>query len=73
MSKAEKAKKMMRAMIAAASLDLIIQAYKESEKQEIMVGAVIREVIMDELEKRYPEKFDEWLWDDNNDFAIFAA
>ena len=42
-----------------------------SKTENLWAGAFIRNMIMLELEKRDPEKFEIWLQDDKSDFTIF--
>ena len=72
MNKAEEAKAKMAAMLKAATLKQLELAWKASDACDFKQGAILREAVGKELERRFPEKFDEWLWDDESDFSIFA-
>ena len=72
MNKAAEAKAKMAEMLKAASLERLEMAWKASDACEFMQGSVLREAVAKELERRFPEKYDAWLWDDESDFSIFA-
>ncbi len=73
--KAKAAKNKMRVMLKNASIKLLEETWQLTEKMSPWQfyhegGTIIRGLVMDELEKRYPEKFDQWL--ENEDFGVFA-
>lgn len=73
--KAKAAKNKMRVMLKNASIKLLEETWQLTEKMPPWQfyhegGTIIRELVMDELENRYPEKFDQWL--ENEDFGVFA-
>ena len=69
-----KAEQKLQQHVTRATLEQLELSWDASHLTEnFMVGAIIRTAITNELERRYPEKFDDWLWSDNtDDFSIFA-
>lgn len=67
-----KAEKMLKVALIGCTLKQLELAWKATDTPGIatLEDAILRGAIMDELETRYPEKFEEWL--DNENFAIFA-
>lgn len=73
--KAKAAKDKMRVMLKNASIKLLEETWHLTDEMSPWQfyhegGTIIRELVMDELENRFPEKFDQWL--ENEDFGVFA-
>ena len=61
----------IKEILKTSTIDQLRAHWLISKTEDFWTGAVMRDMIMLELEKRDPEKFEIWLWDDKSDFSIF--
>lgn len=61
----------IKKILKSSSVDQLKAHWIISKTEDFFTGAVIRDLIMVELERRDPEKFEIWLKDEKSDFSIF--
>ena len=63
--------KKIKEILKGATIEQLRAYWLISKTEDFWTGAVMRDMIMLELEKRDPEKFENWLQDEKSDFSIF--
>lgn len=65
----------IKSIISSRSDEDLLKDWLELDKQSISKEGVpeLREMYMNEFEKRFPEKFDMWLFSDDNDIKILVS
>lgn len=61
----------IKEILKSSSVDQLRAHWIISKTEDFFTGAVMRDLIMIELERRDPVKFEKWLEDPYDDFSIF--
>ena len=61
----------IKEILKSSSVDQLRAHWIISKTEDFFTGAVMRDLIMVELERRDPVKFEKWLEDPYDDFSIF--